>query len=161
MSLTAYEKLKSVSDQKRTAASYKKPILPALCFTSWAVRRNKSHHIFICYNIKCSPTESSKIHTFRGWLIVLHKSSLPVLAFTFTCIFALFAILLPAGLTKSGKVNGTFNENSPLRCTSFWDQLSLIDKLLPPSNCCKCSFERNYIRLWWLKHKNAALTKTT
>lgn len=144
ISLTAYEKLKSLFDQERTSASYNKPILPAWRLTSWTVRIKWSVG-YITSSVKFQQWshmwKSEQIWTFRGWLIVLHRSSLPAIASTFNCIFSLFDILFPAGVTKSGKVNGTSKENSPLQYTTFWDQWILIDKLEPPSICSKAELE--------------------
>ena len=82
---------------------------------------------------QCCHIKTNSTRTFSGWLIVLHRSSTPVTASTLICIFSLLDILFPAGLTKSGKVNGTFKENWPLEYTIFWDHRTLIDKLEPPS----------------------------
>lgn len=96
----------------------------------------ESHHIanWLCTNI---PQELNQIWTFRGWLIVLHRISLPVIAFIIISIFSFFSIFFPTGLTKSGKLNGTFKQNTSLLYSIFWYQLILTDKLEPPSICYK------------------------
>uniref|UniRef100_A0A7C9A7K6 Uncharacterized protein n=1 Tax=Opuntia streptacantha TaxID=393608 RepID=A0A7C9A7K6_OPUST len=81
---TLYEKVKSVLDQVRTSDSYEKDSFPTRRFCS-----------------------------FRGWLTVLHKTSVPSSGCTVSCIFSFFGIFLLAGVTYSGKLNGTHRENSP------------------------------------------------
>lgn len=73
--------------------------------------------------------------TFRGWLVVWHKSSVPGPAFTFNWIFSFLEIFFTAGVTYSGKLNGIHKENWPLLCNTLWDQLTLIERLEPPSTC--------------------------
>lgn len=73
------------------------------------------------------------MQTFKGWLVVLHKTSIAEPTFTFNAIFSFFDIFFPAGMTYSGKVNGTFKVRLPSPYNSFWDQLMVIDKVVPPS----------------------------
>lgn len=52
--------------------------------------------------------EKEAVKTFNGWLVVLHRTSFSVPGLTFTSIFSFLDIFFPAGVTNSGKVNGTF-----------------------------------------------------
>jgi len=86
----------------------------------------------------------NQIWTFMGWLDFWHRSSLPAIAFTVISTFSFFDIF-PTGLTKSGKVNGTFKKNSSLLYSIFWYQLNLTDNLEPPSICYKHKKHMNKI----------------
>lgn len=75
----------------------------------------------------------SKYATFKGWLVALHKIPFATPEFTFNSIFSFFEIFFIAGVTYSGKQNGTVNENRPALYDNIWDQRILIEILVPPS----------------------------
>lgn len=101
--------------------------------------------------------------TFNGWLIVLHKISVPGPAFTLIFILSFLAIFFPAGVTNSGKLYGIVKVYWPSWYNSFCDHLTLIVRLEPPSICEK-TYNNGIMELWKrryreLKHK--PWTKTT
>lgn len=101
--------------------------------------------------------------TFKGWLVLLHKTCVAVPGLTFNKIFSLLEILFPIGLTYEGKLKGTRRQNCSCSYSIFWDQLALTERKEPPSTFQKWKIGTKCVKLkikeqkWYFLRQNLVL----